>query len=303
MSTEDNCLQLVERNMSRLVVGLYIGTVITGLSGCGDRQAPSDANKAATTSVSQRPEKPDEYKLNFTYQDINEDETYNGQLLFRKSQIYFFYNQSSEILVIDAISKTVRFYDSAKNATSDLTFKDLEKEYEKYREQWKEVIQTMRKDEKRSSRISADIDSALIDPKLIQKQETDSQRIHLTGEVVDLVATGTPDLDASRRGQIALALSIQSKLQALRDADAIPPSTFLQTIDLLLTERNLRPTEMTFLFRISNAPDKYRWTYQFSPRLTVRDWEGMNSLDAVFQKMRSIPFERYERTLIHVKVR
>ena len=59
--------------------------------------------------------------------------------------------------------------------------------------------------------------------------------------------------------------------------------------------RKLRPSELTFVFRLAGRPERYRWAYEVVPSLTPREREALARIDILLSRAASYPLDRYER--------
>ena len=105
----------------------------------------------------------------------------------------------------------------------------------------------------------------LIDPHFTATFDASARRLRLTNKSVEVDAQGETEPDGLRLALISQTLAALVKLDSLRDPQGIPPFPRLEALEALTAGHRLRPSELTFLYRLSGPPQKLRWTYRLEP--------------------------------------
>ena len=284
--------------MSRLIMLLTVGLVGIGITACSKVEHAPAVGQVSPA----RPTNPSEYKLSFHYEDVKESGTLSGEVLFRENRVYQFLTGSDEVVVIDPAGKTVHLLDFRRKATTELKFSTIEGSLEKYRKDLRTDISGSEATNTRAGRLEAAMDRDLLDPRFKVEPDNTGLRLRLLNPTIEVDATGEPDRDELRLERIEEALALTAKLRALRVSDGIPPFAQLDTLSALCSARKLRPVQLTFLFRLTGPPEKYRWSYSFTPTLTEREWEALQRIDSLLLSTGPMSFERYERLIERIRL-
>jgi hypothetical protein len=117
----------------------------------------------------------------------------------------------------------------------------------------------------------------------------------LTNPTVTVDATGEPEPDQGRLTLIDAALTAHIRLASVRDPQAIPPFIRLDALHALTASHHLRPTELSFLYRLAGPPRRHRWTYRLIDTLTERELEAIKRVIRLRERTSYVPFNRYEQ--------
>ena len=93
---------------------------------------------------------------------------------------------------------------------------------------------------------------------------------------------------------IGSCLTALARLGALRDPEGLPPFAQLEALRGLVTERHLRPVEITILYRLAGPPKRLRWTYQLVPELTDSEREAISRIEPLRASARYVRYRVYE---------
>ena len=259
---------------------------------------PTDESKAAPAlsppAVAKEVKAP-EFKLSVVYTGADQGPVVSGELLFGRGLVYEIYEGSDEVAVIDRARKILRLLDLKRQVQATLTFDDLERGIAKLRAESQATIAKGEKSAERADRIEAEIERDLLDPRFKATEAGDGRRVSLVNASVKVEAAGVPEPDSDRRALVGEALIVGTKLRGVRDPETIPPFAQLDTLSALVDVRKLRPADLTFVFRLSGRPERYRWTYEIVPILTAREREALARIDVLLSRAASYPLDRYER--------
>ena len=279
-----------------MVMSRMIAVLLLAIPACSEPIKPASAPPPEPVSPA-RPVNPAEFKYAFRYRDLQESASLSGEWFFRDGRAYRFVQGADEVLVLDSKPKMVRFLDLRRKVTAELPFAIVEKSIEQYRADLREGIEASEAENTRGGRVEAAMDRDLLDPRFKVESVSEGSGFRLTNPTVEVDATGEPDTIEGRIGRIGEAFAIGVKLQALRFPEALPPFAQLDSLDILIASKKLRPVSLSYLFRLTGPPEKYEWTYTLTSALTERDWEALKRIDATFLTARSIRFDRYERLI------
>ena len=147
----------------------------------------------------------------------------------------------------------------------------------------------------RSNTVLAAMSRDLIEPHFKSQYETERHHLRLTNPTVQVDAQGEPEGNNVRIGYIANALATLAKLESFRDPAGLPASTKLETFNSLIVDHKLRPTELSFLYRLAGPPQRVRLTYHIEPKLTEREVEALGRIDTMKLRYPMLPYEEYDR--------
>jgi len=251
---------------------------------------------AAPSDEPQQKAAPADFKLVVTGFEVGDAPTEKAELFGHGGRIYQFRSESSEVVIVDPPVQRVDLLDIDVNhrVQTSLPIRRLDDELEKRRKETVSLIKSLEKDDDRANRISAQMHRDLLEPKLTGSFDASGHRLRLSGGVSEVEATGEPDSDDLRLALIADVMPALVKLDAMRDGASIPPFARLETLSDLIGKHNLRPTELTFLYRLGGPPRKNRWTYRLVTSLTDREREALARVEYLRLKAPKLRFETYE---------
>ena len=166
-----------------------------------------------------------------------------------------------------------------------------------------EFIASSERKDTRAGRIAAEMKRNLRDPHFASTYDEPSRTLKLANPNVQIDAVGEPEPDRARLAVLAETLTLVTKLRALREAGEFSPFPQLDAFSALMDGRKLRPTEMTFLFRLAGPPEKHRWAYSLVQTITDRERAALVKIDDSLLTTRRIDFERYERRIARSDVK
>jgi hypothetical protein len=279
------------------VTRLLLLALVAGGWGLGSRAAdpaPPPPNLKAPA--------PADFKLAISFFGVRKEPITTSELIVHGGTAFYFASESpEEIVIINPADRRVELLDLERRTQAEISFTRLD---EKQTTLHRSIAEAIRKQEEaggRSNRVSAEMSRALNDPGLTQSYDPASSRLQLTNSAVNVDATGEPETDTARLTLIVTALDSLIKLAAVRDPEAIPPFIRLDTVHSLIVGHQLRPTELTFTYRLAGPPRKHRWTYRLVEPLTARELEALNRIARLRAGTPFIPFDRYDRRTTEAK--
>ncbi len=218
-----------------------------------------------------------------------------SQIVVRRGVAYQFVSDSpTEIQIVDVALERMVILDLKDKIQTEITSKHLDTHLGVTYQRISAVVATREKSEKRGDRLAAAMGKDLIDPKFKATFDDAKKSLRLSNATVEVDATGEPEPDQSRLAVIVNALAALTKLSAIREPDAIPPFPRLDALRALTVDHKLRPTEISFLYRLAGPPKRYRWTYRLTPSLTDREIEAIARVNRVRESAKFVSFEDYE---------
>jgi hypothetical protein len=85
-----------------------------------------------------------------------------------------------------------------------------------------------------------------------------------------------------------------AQLTALRDPKGIPPFTRIEALQRLVKDHRLRPTDVSFLYRLAGSPKRLRWKFRLVPELTDREREAIDRVERLMAVIPTVPLARFE---------
>jgi hypothetical protein len=238
---------------------------------------------------------PADFKLVIALYGAGKEPIARSELVVRGGVAYQFITESpEEVLIIDPLRSVVYLLDLERQLQTDVTATRLDNAVARLHRKLSDSIQRLEKAGNRADRVSAAISLALIDPQFTETFDPTAGRLRLTNRSVEVEALGEPEDDQARLAMVVNCLAAITKLAALRAPESLPPFASLDTLRALASVRRLRPTEISYLYRLAGPPRRIRWTYRLVTTLTDREREAISRVDRMRSTARSVPYERYE---------
>ena len=245
---------------------------------------------------------PADFKLAISFFGIRKEPITTSELIVHDGTAYYFASESpEEIVIINPADRRAELLDLERRAQTEISFARLDEKQTTLHHSIAEAIRKQEQAGGRSNLVSAEMSRALNDPALTQTYDPATSRLHLTNSAVTVEATGEPEPDTARLALIVTALDGLIKLAAVRDPETIPPFIRLETVHSLIVGHQLRPTELTFTYRLAGPPRKHRWTYRLAETLSTRELEALTRVARLRANTPFIPFDRYDRRTTEAK--
>ncbi|HEV3121311.1 MAG TPA: hypothetical protein VGY53_05390, partial [Isosphaeraceae bacterium] len=267
--------------LGRLALGLLLA--LGGLAAFADEPNPAPAD----------------FRLKMALYGVGENPLETAQLLAHEGRLYQFLAGSKEAIIIDPAASKIELIDYAaqRRVRTALSFAQLDEAVEKLRKVLDDSAARREKEGGKANLLTAQMTRSLIEPKLTVSAPPDKSKsqLQLASENVEVQAKGAAEPDAPRRSLLESCLTSLAKLEWIRMPEDLPPFVRLQTLSALMKERQLRPTELTFIYRLAGPPRKLRWTFELVPKLTESELEAITRIDRLKIKTSYLGFARYER--------
>jgi hypothetical protein len=276
-----------------LVLALLMGAI--GAASYA-QDAPAARPAPAPNPASAPVPPPADFKLTVGFYGVGKDPITTAELVVHKGTAYLFASESpKEIVIFDPGAERLELVDVGRKLQSEIMLARLEHMQAVLHKSVDTQIRKREAEGGRGNRIAAEMSRALIDPGLSETYEAATHHVRLTNSLVTVDATGEPEPDAARLAIIDASLSAFVRLDSTRDLTAIPPFIRLDTLHALTVGHRLRPTELSFVYRLAGPPRKHRWTYRLVETLTGRELEALNRVIRLREQTRFVPFEKYEK--------
>jgi hypothetical protein len=248
-------------------------------------------------AASSAPPDAGDFKLKVAIYAVDEKPLETAQILVRQGRLYQFRNESKEAVIIDPRAEQIDLIDFAaeRKIRTSITFGRLDEAAAKLRQRLADAVDQREKAGDKADLVVARMTRNLIEPKLSAAFDATAHRLRLTGENAEVVATGVPEPDADRVERLATFLAVLAKLDWVRLPEDLPPFTRLEVLSDLMSKRQLRPSELSFIYRLAGPPRKLRWTYELVPALSRFDIEAISRIDTFKPRSTYVDFVRYER--------
>ena len=236
-----------------------------------------------------------DFRLKVDLRDIAPENLAAAEMIAYQGRILEIFEGGDEMILIDPVARRVEVIHLDRKQIAHLSFDRLDAETASYKNRLQRTVDKLSKSNRRADKLSASKTRDLIEPPGDWSYDAKAHSLKRIGKTTEVEAEGVVDDDARRLELMRLALTYLIKLDTYRSSDKIPPFTQLQTINLLMNEHRLRPTEMSFLYRLNGPPVRYRWSYQMSPGLTPADVELWTKLDQFRKTATLMDFDAYDR--------
>jgi hypothetical protein len=242
---------------------------------------------------------PDDFKIRIAFYGVDKEPITTAELVVHDGIAYRFSSEMpEEVLIFEPDADRLEFLDLERRVQAEIQLTKIEAIQKVLHKAIEKAIRTHEEAGGRADRLAAEMSRSLIDPRLDQVYDPAAHRLRMTNRVVTVEATGEPEPDAARLSLIEEALAALTKLDSVRDPKAIPPFIRLEALHALTAGHQLRPAEMTYVYRLSGPPRKHRWTYQLVDSLTPREIEALNRVISLRERTAYVPFERYEHRTV-----
>lgn len=234
-----------------------------------------------------------DFKILVAAYGLARDPIYTEEMVAISGRVYQFMSLSHEVVIIEPIRSRVDLLDLDRKLQSEVTFGQLDEGIARIRGTLAEAIDRRSKTGKRADQVESEMTRDLAEPRLAILSEPGSGKVRLTNSSVEVAAVGEPEPDLDRLALVGAAMTAVAKLGAFRTPNDLPPFVEIDTIAALTGDRRLRPTELSYLYRLSGPPRKFRRTYRLIPALTERDREAIRRIDHLRESAPAVRYEKY----------
>ena len=239
------------------------------------------------------PSVPADFKIRLGSFTLGKEAVSTEEVLIREGRAYVFPSDSREVVVIEPARGQIALLDVGRRVQSDVSFRSLDESLVKIKASLGEAVDRLEKQGGRGNAIEAKMTRDLFETGLAIAHDPKSNRVRLTNTAVEVDADGEPEADGPRLAMVADTMKVIAKLGAFRAPNDLPPFVELEAIAALAGERRLRPTELTYLYRLAGPPRKFRRTYRLVPGLTDREMEAIVRVNKLREVAPNVRYERY----------
>lgn len=264
--------------------------------GADDPPRPANPPAAPAVAPAAAPAGPS-FRLAFQHFDVGKRPVGRGEVVASRGRFYYLEKNSNEVIVIEPAHKSIHLVDLKLGLAADLSYGEVDAKIDANRDEQRKVVEAHSRSKSRNDRIDAEIRRDLSDPRFRVTFDEAAHALRMSNPSAQVEARGEPEDDPARLAAIAEALGTLAKLDAFREPENLKFLVEIDAISALVEGRKLRPTEMTYLFRLAGPPEKYRWTYLLIPEVTDEDRQGLDLIEGKLVKSRHVTFDRYDRRL------
>ena len=217
------------------------------------------------------------------------------ELVARHGRVYQFSAGTEEVVIIDPARGRVELLDIKRRVQTEVSFAQLDEGLDRVRATLGRAIRAREAAGGRGGAIEAAMTRDLLDPKFRRVDDPKAPRVRLTNATVEIDADGEADPDPLRLALVARSLETIAKLGAFRVPDDLPPFAELEAISALSAGRKLRPTSISYLYRLAGPPRRFRRTYRVVPTLTDREREAIARVDRLREEAPAVRYEQYRK--------
>jgi hypothetical protein len=240
-----------------------------------------------------RPTAPADFKIQVGEFALKKEAVATAEIVVRQGRAYVFPSDSKEVVVIEPARKRVELVEIGRKVQAEVTFQELDESLEKLKKSLGEAADAREKLGGRGNVLEARMARDLFLTKFEVAEGRRPLRVRLANPSVEIDADGVPEGDAARLAMTADILTSIAKLGAFRVPNDLPPFAELEAIATLTGERKLRPTRLSYLYRLAGPPRKFHRTYLLVPTLTDREVEAIVRVDRLREVAPSLRYERY----------
>lgn len=242
------------------------------------------------------PEAPD-FKLRVELRGADKEAVSTAQIVVRHGTAYQFIAQfRDEVQVIDLARRSVTLIHLKQRVQTEIGPAHLSSSVDRLRQSIEKAVVGREATGERADKLAAAMGRDLVGSNLETRYDAATHRLRMTNPSVEIDARGEPEPDSGRLAAIETCLSTLARMSAVRDPAGLPPFPFLETLRALVTERHLRPTEISVLYRLAGPPRRLRWTYQVVPELTDDEREAISRIDSLRSTARFVRYPGYAQT-------
>ncbi|WP_406701013.1 hypothetical protein V5E97_19695 [Singulisphaera sp. Ch08] len=240
---------------------------------------------------------PADYKLVIAVYGVAKEPISKTQLVVHKGRAFLFNpGPPLEVIIHDPSAERLEMVDLKRKIRSEITFKKLDEYTIKLHDAIAAASAKREALGGKGNQVMAAMSRDLIDPHFTNSYDAATHRLRMTNPSIEVEARGEPEVDEARWASIHSILVALTKMDAVRNPQEIPPFSKLEALHGLMVDHRLRPTELSFIYRLAGAPQKLRWTYQLEPSLTKRETEAIATVEAIHGLCRFARFSRYGPT-------
>jgi hypothetical protein len=238
---------------------------------------------------------PADFKIHVESFGLAKEPVFTEEIVVREGKAYLFPSNSKEVVIFEPAQARLEIVDVGRSVQTEVAFKVLDLSLEKIKTTLREEAEKREKLGGKANVVEAKMTRDLFETKLKILHEPGSNQVRLTNPAIEIVADGEDEADASRLALVASTLGTIAKLGAFRSPTDLPPFAELEAIASLTGDPKLRPTKITYLYRLAGPPQRFHRTYQLVPKLTDREIEAIARVNKFREVIPSVRYERYRQ--------
>jgi hypothetical protein len=248
----------------------------------------------ASVGADDPPVVPADFKLMVGEFSLKKEPVSTSEIIVRQGKAYIFESDSKEVVIVEPARKRLELLDVGRKVQAEVSFRMLDLTLEKIKTTLGEAAEAREKQGGRGNALEAKMTRDLLQKtKLAVAEDPKLHRVRLTNPTVEVDADGEPETDAARLAMVTVILESIAKLGAFKIPDDLPPFIELEAITAMTGDRKLRPTELTYLYRLKGPPKKFHRTYKLVPTLTDREVEAIARVDRLREAVPSVRYGQY----------
>ena len=241
------------------------------------------------------PSVPADFKIRVASFGLGREPVSTEEIVVRRGRAYVFPSDSREVVIIEPAGGRVDLLDVGRKVQAEVTFRALDESLAKVKVTMTEAAEAREKAGGRGNVLEARMTRDLIEGGLKLAEGPGPHQFRLANPAVEVDASGEPEVDAPRLAMVAVTLGTIARLGAYRVPNDLPPFAEVEAIAALTGGRRLRPTELSYLYRLAGPPKKFRRTYRLVPTLTEREVEAIARVDRLREVAPSLRYEKYRQ--------
>lgn len=253
-----------------------------------------DPPKAPAPAPASAPAGP-AFRLAFQHFEAEKQPVGSGEMIANRGKVYYVEKDSQEVTIVDPSRKAIHLIDLKLGITADLPYADLDAEVDANRAEQRKIAEEHARSKSRGERVDAEMRRDMAESRFQSRFDEATRTLRLSNASAQVEARGEPEADAARLAAVSEALRAVAKLRAFRDPDNLRHLVEVEAITALVDGRKLRPAEMTYLFRLTRGPEKYRWTFLLIPEVNDDTVAAIDLIEGRLAKSRRVPIGRYDR--------
>jgi hypothetical protein len=217
-------------------------------------------------------------------------------LLATAGKVYELRADSKEVIVYDGPAKVIRVFNLRLKRKAEIGDAALDERVAKLRRESLEEAADLEKRTGRADRVEGEMTRSLVEPRYRASFDESMHRLRLSNASVEIDANGTHEDDPARLAVLGSALLKAAKLRTIREPDDLRQLTEIDVLSTLIGEHKLRPTRVTYLFRLAGRPVKIRRVYE-EPSPALSDLKRITQVEELLGQAKTMKLEDFDRMI------
>ncbi len=236
---------------------------------------------------------PADFRLYIKSFGVAKEPIYTEDVVYHSGRIYVFPSNVKEVTIIEPAKARLDLIDTGRRVQCEFEFSKLDNSMTRLKSSLREAAEKLEKQGGKAKLIEARMTRDLFETKLETTFDPKTRRLRMKNPVVEVDAESEPEVDAGRLALINSSLVNIARLAAYRVPEDLPPFIEFEAIAALTVERKLRPTSMTYVYRLAGPPQKMRRTYEMIDKLTDRELEALKLIDRLSEVAPSLRYDQF----------